>query len=329
MKKDLMLLAVLLFTLGPFALLLAGGWTPAARAAGCTPTGFFRDNINMTAALINPGSVTGEVNAAGCNIGVYYGPGTSGTVSGANIHNANYFGVVNDGGAVNIQNSDIHDIGESPFNGTQHGVAIYFVLGSNASGTISGNHIWHYQKGGIVVNGTGSSATIRDNVVTGLGPVGFIAQNGIQVGYGADASVMRNTVSGNSYIGTSTVSGGIVVVGGPYYGEAYTVGTQIVGNTVTNNDIGVFLTNLAADGSAPDVATNIKTVNNTISNDAVTNNYGGCGYQAGVSDVGNNDKIINNTISGVGYTPGPSCAYLVPIDADQSFTNRPKVHANK
>ncbi len=329
MKKGLILLAVLLSTLGPFALTLAGGWAPAARAATCTPTGFFRDNTNMTAALINPGTVTGEVDATGCNIGVYYGPGASGTVSGADIHGANYFGVVNDGATINIQNSAIYDIGETPFNGTQHGVGIYFVLGSSASGTISGNTIWNYQKGGIVVNGVGTSATIRDNVVTGLGPVGFIAQNGIQVGYGARASVMGNTVSGNSYTGTSTVSGGIIVVGGPWYGEAYTFGTQITGNTVVNNDIGVFVTNLAADGSAPDVATNIKVVNNTISNDAVTNNYGGFGYQAGVSDVGNNDKIINNMISGVGYGPDTTDHYLVPIDADQSFTNRPKVHANK
>src|SRR5689334_11458542 len=102
MKKGLILLAVLLSTLGPFALTLAGGWAPAAHAATCTPTGFFRDSINMTAALINPGNVTGNVDATGCNIGVYYGPGASGRVNGANIYGANYFGVVNNGAAVNI-----------------------------------------------------------------------------------------------------------------------------------------------------------------------------------------------------------------------------------
>ena len=42
----------------------------------CTPTGLMRDGINLTAALVNPsGPVTGTVNATGCNIGVYYGPG--------------------------------------------------------------------------------------------------------------------------------------------------------------------------------------------------------------------------------------------------------------
>ena len=81
----------------------------------------------------------------------------------------------------------------------------------------------------------------------------------------------------------------------------------------------------------------MKAINNTITNDALTNLSGngctisGCqGYQAGVSDVGNNDKIINNTISGDGYTaPGNGATFATPIDADPSFTNRPKVHANK
>ena len=54
------------------------------------------------------------------------------------------------------------------------------------------------------------------------------------------------------------------------------------------------------------------------------------GYQAGVSDVGSNDKIINNGISGLGYTaPGNAATFAAPIDADPSFTNQPKVHANK
>jgi hypothetical protein len=38
-------------------------------AQTCTPTGFFRDGIYMTAAVINPQNpVTGQVNATGCNI---------------------------------------------------------------------------------------------------------------------------------------------------------------------------------------------------------------------------------------------------------------------
>lgn len=318
--------------------------TASVRATtACTPTGFFRDSINLTAALINPAVVNGPVNAAGCNIGVYYAPGASGDIKNADIAYANYFGVVVDGSSgttsVDIINSTFHDIGEQPaFNGTQHGVAIYYAAFNatgSASGKVSGNRIERYQKGGIVVNGVGSNVLVQNNEVIGLGPIGFIAQNGIQFGYGSSGSAMKNTVSGNRYTGTSTVSGGIIVVGGPGYGTcpdgnpcAYTTGIQITQNTVTNNDIGIFLTNLkTALGDPPDDQTNIKAVNNTISNDALTNQYGGVGYQAGVADTGNNDKIINNKISGAGYAP--SAAWTFEIDADASFTNRAKVHANK
>lgn len=304
-----------------------------ASAEGCTSTGFYRDGINMTAALINPtGTVTGTLNATGCNIGVYYDNGV-GSVNNANISGANYFGVLVNGDvntvSVSVTNSSVHDIGESPLNGAQHGVGIYYrALGTGtASGTIRGNTVSNYQKGGIVANGLGTNVTIKGNIVTGQGPVAYIAQNGIQVGYGAIAQVNSNTVTGNSYTGSSTASGGIIVVGGPCYGGAYTVGTQIVGNTVRNNDIGIWLSNIQEGCvSAPLTQTNVKVINNTISNSAFTN---GICYQAGVADQGNNDKIINNTISGTGYGPSemPPC-YAVHIDADASFTNNVKVHAN-
>ena len=88
----------------------------AATAATCTPTGFFRDSLNMTAAAINPpGTFSGPLDATGCNIGIFYGAGATGTVNSADIYGANYFGVVVDGDSgvvsVDVSNSSIHDIG--------------------------------------------------------------------------------------------------------------------------------------------------------------------------------------------------------------------------
>ncbi|MGH7239518.1 MAG: hypothetical protein ACREHG_05570, partial [Candidatus Saccharimonadales bacterium] len=306
------------------------------------PTGFFRDGINMTAAKINPrGNVSGDVSATGCNIGVYYDNG-SGSVNGANIHGSNYFGVLVNGDVnsvtVNVENSSIHNIGETPLNGDQHGVAVYYrAFGSGtASGKISNNNISVYQKGGIVVNGAGTTTDVRDNTVTGQGPVNYIAQNGIQVGYGAVAQVMGNTVTGNSYTGPNfAASGGILVVGGDCYGGAYTTDTQIVKNSVSGNDIGIWLSNLQGDCvSAPTTQTNIKVVNNVISNSSLNNTTGNGttqGYQAGIADQGNNDKLINNKVSGAGYDPANSSSSIFTtwIDASSSFTNNAKVHANK
>src|SRR5436190_3121492 len=186
-----------------------------AMPAVCTPTGFFRDSMQMTAALYNPpGTVTGTVNATGCNIGVYYGPGVTGNIDTAEIFGANYFGVVNREGNVTITDSNIHNIGETPFNGAQHGVAVYYAtvtFDSNCDtagttlGTIEGNTISNYQKGGITVNCSGTNATVTDNSVTGLGRVNYIAQNGIQFGFGSSGIARGNTISDNFYTGTAGV----------------------------------------------------------------------------------------------------------------------------
>src|ERR1700686_3567138 len=156
------------------SLLVAGlGTVTAAAAPVCTQTGFFRDGINMTAAQIG-GDVNGSLDATGCNVGVYYDNTTSGNVSGATISGANYFGVVVNGDvgvvSVNVTDSSVHNIGERPLNGTQHGTAIYYrALGTGtASGTISGNTVAHYQKNGITINGN-VSATIANNNVIGEG----------------------------------------------------------------------------------------------------------------------------------------------------------------
>ena len=199
------------------ASLLAAATAPSVGAVTCTATGFVRDGIDMTAALINPaGTVSGEVDASGCNIGVFYGTG-SGFVQGADIHGANYFGVAVIGDssnvAVDVLDSDIHDIGESPFDGSQHGVAIYYrATGSGtATGTIARNDVWDYQKGGIVASNTGTFVTITDNVVTGASPVSYIAQNGIQLGYHAGGSVIGNVIDGNSYAGSGWVATGLLL----------------------------------------------------------------------------------------------------------------------
>ena len=327
-----------------FAFVIVLGLASRGSAATCTPTGFFRDDVNMTAALINPpGTVSGTVDATGCNIAVYYSAGASGAVTNADVFGSTYFGVVvnGDAGTVNVDilTSSIHDIGEAPHNGSQHGVAIYyrgFFDVSAITGRIAGNTISGYQKGGIVTNGIGVQVTVTGNTVTGDGHVVFIAQNGIQIGYGASASVMRNTVSGNSYVGDilGTASGGIIVVGGAGYGTCpdgngcpYTVNTKVNDNVLSNNDVGVYLTNLDADYGAPATATNVKAVNNTISDDQCFNTW----YQAGISDVGNNDKMIANRISGPGYI-GCFTHYNPTgeaVDASPAFTNRPKVHATK
>src|SRR5207249_11700493 len=94
----------------------------------------------------------------------------------------------------------------------------------------------------------------------------------------------------------------------------YTPGVQVSPNTLTNNDVGIYLYNADAGGNAPKSQTKNGAVNNTITNTLNNSNTTGCGsigYQAGISELGTKDNIVNNKISGNGYVPSsppPVCS---------------------
>jgi hypothetical protein len=326
-------------------------FAPSASAATCTATGFVRDAINLTAAQINPAAVTSPLDATGCDIGVYFDHNVAGgvaTLTSVDVSGARYYGVVvnGDGGSLvaHINNNQIHHIGNVPFDGSQHGVGLYIraFFGFNVTGEATGNLVFAYQKGGIVATGRGVKiAKLDNNSVHGLGHVDFIAQNGIQISYGAmpfPSQVMSNTVTGNSYIGfpgDGSASGGILIVGGPYYGlcpdgdPCPYVKTAFIGinsalnalgpNTVLNNDVGLFVSNVAGNGNAPPTPTNNLMVANLAGSDVAYNTS----YMAGISDYGNTDLIVANTIfQGGGYN---GCA--TSIDTVGSIT--PFITANK
>ena len=141
MKRLIMMLLLVALAI-PATAFSASHPAPRART-----TGFYRDGIDLTAAQIG-GNVTGDLDATGCDIGVYYGPGTKGSVKKATIKNAKYFGVLNYGGKVDVKDSTISQIGDTPFNGSQHGIGILYTtekdldgttISGTAEGTISGN----------------------------------------------------------------------------------------------------------------------------------------------------------------------------------------------
>jgi hypothetical protein len=198
--------------------------TVSASAAVCTPTGLVRDGIDLTAAVVNPTTpVTATVDATGCNIGVYYGPGTTGHVGDLTtppeIFGANYYGVVSNAAAVDIEYVSIHDIGENPLNGSQHGVGVLYTTinqagastGAAATGAIDHAVITNYQKNGMVISGAGASAQVSLNTVTGEGSISYIAQNGIQVSFGGSAKVFGNEVTLNNYAPSKITACGLLL----------------------------------------------------------------------------------------------------------------------
>ncbi len=142
------------------------------------------------------------------------GPGSSGCgslMAGVFVSNGAY---------ADIHNATIKDIRDNPLSGCQNGRAVLVgwghgsidgMVNTTGTATVDNVTISDYQKSGIEVDGAGSSATITDNSITGVGATSTIAQNGIEVLYGAAASVSGNTVTGNIYTNPSTQAAGILL----------------------------------------------------------------------------------------------------------------------
>jgi hypothetical protein len=158
-------------------------FNPIAAAIWVTP--------GTTGVIISDLIVDGSLNGiSGClpnPIGIYY-QNASGTVA----HNAVRYFTLGPG-----------------LEGCQAGNGI-FAQADGAGGTaavlVGANSVHDFQKTGIVGNEIGTTLTATGNIVTGLGPSPNIAQNGIQIGFGATGSIAGNTVSNVSYSPCSTVA---------------------------------------------------------------------------------------------------------------------------
>jgi Right handed beta helix region len=105
--------------------------------------------------------------------------------------------------------------------------------------TIDGTTITRYNKNGITVSGP-VAATITNNVVTGAGPLGlgFAAQNGIQVSYGASARLVNNTVTLNNYTPPKVTACGLLLykAGGVSGATKSGISYAKADNQITNNE---------------------------------------------------------------------------------------------
>ncbi|HSZ28866.1 MAG TPA: hypothetical protein VK784_03800 [Pseudonocardiaceae bacterium] len=117
-----------------------------------------------------------------------------------------FYGVAVLGGAnLVLSNSTVENIGDgsSSGSGCQGGVGIEVGLATSptaadaGTATLNNDVVNTYQKNGITVDGTGSSATINDATVTGAGASTATAQNGIQISDNATGKINTGSVSGN------------------------------------------------------------------------------------------------------------------------------------
>jgi parallel beta-helix repeat protein len=144
-------------------------------------------------------------------------------VNGANAASSPTFTGCNDGldgivfqassGSVNATTVTGIELPSGLF-GCQQGLAIYVYDGMfnfptpNApdSVAISNSTVTAYDKNGVTCDDQGETCGITSNTITGIGSTSAIAQNGVQVAYGAKAVVSQNSVSGNAYAPTRNVN---------------------------------------------------------------------------------------------------------------------------
>jgi hypothetical protein len=136
------------------------------------------------------------------------------TVNGDYKGNTNYrfigIGFWNSGGIVN--QVDVFNIMENPFNGNQHGVGVYAY--NNTGGpytlTCSDMVIDNFQKNAMALNGAGLTANVTNISAIGEGPTSITAQNGVQFGWGSSGTVNNLIVSNIEYTGTGWTAAGFL-----------------------------------------------------------------------------------------------------------------------
>jgi hypothetical protein len=126
-------------------------------------------------------------------------------------------GILFDGVGGKIRDNTVTGVRQGTESGCQEGNGIevrnepFEKGGVDESVVIRDNVVTGYQKTGILANGS-VSATIRGNIVEGDGPITYIAQNGIQVGFAATARLFdNNDVSGNDYTPRKVTACGLLL----------------------------------------------------------------------------------------------------------------------
>ncbi len=283
-----------------------------------------------TVVTISKVTVTGPVtsNCGGINNGLYAAGGAT----------------------LNLNNSIVTEIHDTPLGGCQNGIGIR--LGVNAfgqvgKGTVDSNTFTVFQKAGVVVDGTGSNGTVTNNIITGVGPTVVIAQDGIQISRGATGSAASNTVTAcecdhPSCSGSFNQAQASAIL---FFNAGANVSAS--NNILNNNDKGIYSSSTAPTTIANNTITNNRfegvfldqgTAN--VSGNLIQNNAWGLVVGAflvadgtSANSIGNvfTNQILGNTVTGVSvYDKDLQDAFEPNLNAHHNriFTNVAGITAN-
>jgi parallel beta-helix repeat protein len=187
--------------------------------------------------------------------------------------------------------------------GCQSGDAIDVESSSSGQSNviIADNSVDSYQKNGITANEPGTKVDITGNAVSGLGPTTGAAQNGIQIGFGAQGRVTNNAVADNIYSPCESAANcpsnaaGILI----YQSD----GVRVERNTVASSQVGIFIAanngNIAGNTVLHSVALDgIALVGN---GNSVSSNDISSSDDAAVYIQGNNNTVFDNEFTGSAF----------------------------
>lgn len=196
---------------------------------------FIKSPVSLTAFFATPGPnnnypVVLAQNAADIRVRDL-------TVDGDGKGNSNYrfVGVAFYNAGGKLLDCDVVRVRDTPWSGSQHGVGVYAY--NNTGGPyaleVGGCNVSDFNKNGMALNSAGLAADVHDCTVTGNGATTITAQNGIQIGTSATATLANNAISDIGYSGPNWVACGVILYGpGP---------VSVTGGSVTNCQFGYYL----------------------------------------------------------------------------------------
>ncbi|MEO6025747.1 MAG: hypothetical protein ABIR79_02630 [Candidatus Binatia bacterium] len=288
--------------------------------------------VNGNGALVQPSSVvSGTDQGSPCSNGtgttIVLVSGVSGvTLNDLNVSGAligpsmppRFIGIYYRNASGAIAGGSVDYIQNTPLDGVQNGLGVYVqASGPNSIDVdVSGMTISRYQKNGLTFNGCGCAnapngqvtGSATGNALIGAGATPFIAQNGIQVAFGAGPiAISGNSVNGHRYTGdpNNGTGSGILLFS--------TQGNTVTGNQVSANNSGIVIEGGSFGLCDPgDSTQNVATCN-------VINDHDAFPYEAGVIADAAANAINNNVIDGNATGVDGSAISVGTLDAENNY----------
>jgi len=163
--------------------------------------------------------------------------------------------------------------------GCQGGLAVLVQSGGGGTSKVdvADSVVQNFAKNGITGSEVGTKLTVERTSVVGIGLTPYVAQNGVEFGFGATGSITDSTVADVAYtLPEVAASVGILLVGSP--------SVTVKNNVVTDTETGIYTYSEGTDGSASGA---------TITNNEISSTH----TWDGIALCSNNNTVTGNSIS--------------------------------